>query len=280
MPALVTPFDEKGEVDLDAHCRNLRKLWKAGIRGFLIGGSTGEGPYLEPGERAALIEAAREQLGKKAYLICGVAAETVRQGKAMIEEATSAANAVLVITPTTLTRNRPKYVEGYYQDIAEASALPVFLYSVPSVTAYELPEDVVIRLAEHPNIVGMKDSGGHPVRLQRILSSVPEDFLLFTGSTQAITLALAAGCYGAITASTNYIPKKVLETVKAAREHPIKARPLQAELSRISAAVEVHGIPGVKFASEVAGFSPRLPRKPLQPLPAAQGEAITAALKA
>ncbi len=109
----------------------------------------------------------------------------------------------------------------------------------------------------------MKDSGGHPVRLQRILTSVPEDFLLFTGSTQAITLALAAGAYGAITASTNYMPKKVLETIKIARDDPIKARSLQAEISRIAAAVELHGIPGVKFAAKLAKMSPGFARRPL-----------------
>ncbi|CAN5669970.1 4-hydroxy-tetrahydrodipicolinate synthase [soil metagenome] len=274
LPALVTPFDEAGELDLDAHRRNLKKLWKAGIRGFLIGGSTGEGPYLEPGERAALVGAAREQLGKKAYLACGVAAETVRQAKAMIAEATAGANSVLVITPTTLTRNRPHFVESYYQELAEASPLPVLLYSVPSVTAFELPEEIVSSLAQHPNIVGMKDSGGHPVRLQRILGSVPADFDLFTGSTQAVTLAMAAGVHGAITASTNYMPRKLLETVKAARDDPIKARPLQTDISRIAMAVEAYGIPGVKYAATRAGFSPGLPRAPLRELEPAEKAAL------
>lgn len=263
---MVTPFDEKGEIDFDSHRRNLDGLWKDGIRGFLIAGSTGEGPYLEPGERAALVEAARSRLGKKAYLTCGVAAETVRQGRAMIEEATAGADSVLVITPTTLARNHPRYVESYYQELAESSPLPLLLYSVPAVTAFELPEDIVTRLAQQENIVGMKDSGGHPVRLQRIVASVPSDFLVFTGSTQAITLAMAAGAYGAITASTNYLPKKLLELVTAAKENPTKARALQLLVSTVSAGVERFGIPGVKAAASVAGFSPGLSRSPLADL--------------
>lgn len=274
LPALITAFDSDGEVDLDAHRRNLKKLWKAGIKGFLVAGSTGEGPYLEAGERAALIETARDQLGKKAHLICGVAAETIRQARGMIDEAAEGANSVLVITPTTLTRNRPQFVERYYLDLAESSPLPVLLYSVPSVTAFELPEEMVSSLAQHPNIVGMKDSGGHPVRLQRILGSVPPDFDLFTGSTQAVTLALAAGVHGAITASTNYMPKKLLEMVKAARDDPIKARPLQADISRIAMAVEAYGIPGVKYAATRAGFSPGLPRAPLRELEPAEKAAL------
>jgi 4-hydroxy-2-oxoglutarate aldolase len=266
MPALVTPFDENGDIDLEAHKRNLKKLSKAGIKGFLIAGSTGEGPYLEAGEREALLAAAREQLGKKKYLLCGVAAETTRQAKAMITEAAAGANGVLVITPTTLSRNRSRFIEDYYLELAESSPLPLLLYSVPSVTAYELPEESVARLAEHPNIVGMKDSGGHPVRMQRMLASVPEDFMIFTGSTQAVTLALAAGAYGAITASTNYMAKKLIETVNTARDDPIKARALQTEISRISLAVEAFGIPGIKHMMERAGLSPGWPRSPLRPL--------------
>lgn len=278
MPALVTPFDEEGEIDFDAHRRNLGELRKQGIEGFLIAGSTGEGPYLEPGERAALVQVARAKLGKEAYLTCGVAAETVRQAQAMIKEATAGADSVLVITPTTLTRNRPRYVESYYLELAESSPLPLLLYSVPAVTAFELPDDIVARLAEHENIVGIKDSGGHPVRVQRILAEVTEDFMVFTGSTQAVTLAIAAGSYGAITASTNYMAKRVLETVTTARNDPIKARALQLEISRVSAAVESYGVPGIKYMMARAGLSPGFPRAPLAVLDESQQTGLAALL--
>ena len=268
LPALITPFDEAGEIDLVAHRHNLTTLWERGIKGFLIAGSTGEGPYLETGERHSLIKEGRKRLGRKAYLSCGISAETERQAMAMIKEAADAkADSALVITPTTLTRNRMSYVEAFYRDVADQSPIPVLLYSVPGVTAFELPEDSIARLAEHPGIVGIKDSGGHPVRMQRIIASVPDDFMVFTGATQAITLAVAAGAHGAITASTNYIPEKILETVTSARRSALKARPLQQEISRISAAVEAHGIPGVKAAAGAAGLQPGYPRLPLSSLP-------------
>ena len=238
------------------------------MKGFLIAGSTGEGPYLETGERHSLVKEARKSLGRNVYITCGVSAETERQAMAMIKEAADAkADSALVVTPTTLTRNRMSYVEAFYRDVADASPIPVLLYSVPGVTAFELPEDSIARLAEHPAIIGIKDSGGHPVRMQRMMASVPEDFIVFTGSTQAITLAVAAGAHGAITASTNYIPEKILETVTVARRSATKARPLQQEISRISAAVEVHGIPGVKAAAGAAGLHAGYPRRPLSSLP-------------
>jgi dihydrodipicolinate synthase/N-acetylneuraminate lyase len=272
MPALVTPFGPSGEVDLEAHNYNLATLWDRGIRGFLIGGSTGEGPYLEPGERHSLVTAARKTLGRRAFILCGIAAETVRQAQAFIDEAArGGADGALVVTPTTLTRGRLSYVEGFYTTLADSAPIPLYLYSVPSVTAFELPEESVARLARHPNIVGMKDSGGHPVRMQRLVTSTPDGFLLYTGSTQAVSLAIAAGAHGAITASVNYIPEKVAATVNAARRAPAKARQPQQQISRASMAVEAFGIPGVKAAAAAAGLRPGYPREPLHKLP--EGEA-------
>jgi 4-hydroxy-2-oxoglutarate aldolase len=185
----------------------------------------------------------------------------------MISEAVDGgADSVLVITPTTLTRNRLQYVEAYFEAVAQASPIPVLLYSVPPVTAFELPDDLVTRLSRHPNIVGMKDSGGDPVRMQRLVAGVDADFQLFTGSTQALTLAITAGAYGAITASTNYLPAQLLDLVARAANDPISSRELQVRVSRVSAAIEALGIPGVKAAAEMAGLRPGIPRAPLTQL--------------
>ncbi|HJU80352.1 MAG TPA: dihydrodipicolinate synthase family protein, partial [Acidimicrobiia bacterium] len=279
LPALITPFDASGEPDLEAHVHNLDRLWSAGIRGFLVAGSTGEGPYLESGERFQLLKAARDQF-EQAFLACGVAAETVRQALGMISEAVDGgADSALVMTPTTLTRNRPSYVESYFQAVAEASSIPVFLYSVPGVTAFDLPEALVVSLSQHPNIIGIKDSGGDPVRMQRLAAGVDDGFRLFTGSTQALTLAITAGAYGAITASTNYMPDLLLELVGLAGEDPIKARDLQRRVSAISTKVESHGIPGVKAAAGMIGLRSGLPRPPLAVLGEAEQALIAKSLK-
>ena len=148
--ALITPFDESGDLDLDAHGHNVSTLWDAGIRGFVLGGSNGEGPYLESGERARLITVAREA-APEAHLMCGIMAESVRMGLGQVSEA-AGADSLLVLTPTTLSRNRLEVVERYFTAIADAADLPVALYSVPNTTAFNLPEESVDRLAKHPNI--------------------------------------------------------------------------------------------------------------------------------
>ncbi|HET9202536.1 MAG TPA: dihydrodipicolinate synthase family protein [Acidimicrobiia bacterium] len=261
MPALITPFTRGGEIDTRAHTHNLKTLAEAGIDGFVIGGSNGEGPYLEPGERNRLVKAGRR---RKSHFMVGVAAESTRVALAQVAEAIDGgADTVLVLTPTTLARGRDEAVHRFYRTIADMSTVPVFLYSVPSVTGYNLPVELVWRLSRHENIVGMKDSSGDVVRLQSIIDAAPSDFILYSGSSRALTAAMAIGCHGAITGSGNYVPQLVLQTLAAAKADPSKARKLQKRLSAISADVEAHGVPGVKAAAKTAGLDPGHPREPL-----------------
>ncbi len=261
MPALVTPFTMRGEIDLKAFQKNVRILAGTGMHGFVIAGSNGEGPYLEPGERLKLTRSLRR---RNAHLMVGISGESTRIALTQVEEAVDAeADSVLVMTPTTAARGRDDAMAEHYKVIADTSKLPVFLYSVPSVTAYNLPIAIVAKLARHPNIVGMKDSSGDVVRLQSIVDAVPKDFMLFSGSSKALTAAMAVGCYGAITGSGNYLPRLVQETMAKAKADPASARRLQKRLSSISSDVEALGVPGVKAAAKAAGLEPGYPRLPL-----------------
>lgn len=261
MPALITPFTQRGEVEVKAHAHNMRVLAEKGIEGYVIGGSNGEGPYLEPGERARLIKAGRR---RKAHFMAGINAETTRAALSQVEEVIDAgADTLLVLTPTTLSRGRDEVVVDYYRSVADQSTIPVFLYSVPGVTAYSLPIELVARLSRHDNVIGMKDSSGDVVRLQAIVDATPTDFVLYSGSSRALTAAMAVGCYGAITGSGNYAPDLVLRTLRQAKTNPVGARKDQKRLSRLSADVEAHGVPGVKAAARAAGLESGYPRRPL-----------------
>lgn len=259
MPALVTPFDDDGQIDQGAHRHNIEFLNDLGISGFVLGGSNGEGPYLEPGERARLVEIARE-VAPDAHLMVGIMAESVRAGLKQMEE-TDGADSVLVMTPTTLTRGRPRAVLEYFRRIIEAAPLPVFLYSVPPNTAYSLEVDLISELADDDRVVGMKDSSGDVVRLQRIVDSTPDDFLLYSGASAAATAALTVGCHGVITGSCNYAAELVLDIVAQAPD-----RQLQSRLTRLASEVEKYGVPGVKAAASAYGLEAGLPRLPLEPL--------------
>lgn len=276
MPALITPFDRRGDVDLDAHRHNVSVLAGRGIDGFLIGGSTGEGSLLEAGERAALIEAVRSQLGEKPFVIVGVWAESVRQALAQIDEAANAgAEAALVVTPTTLARRSVAVQRTFFEAVNKQSRLPVLLYSVPPNTGYALDLDATIALAHLDNIVGMKDSGGDAVRIQRIVEGAPGDFMVFNGASRSVALAVIAGAYGGITASANVFPRQATELVGAARRSPRKGLELQPAFTAVTAAIEAHGIPGVKAAADALGLRAGAPRLPFKPLSRSKARTVS-----
>lgn len=261
MPALITPFKRNGDLDEKAHVRNVRSLAERGIEGFVLGGSNGEGPYLETEERERLVKTIRR---RKTHIMAGVAAESVRGALSAIAEVDEAgADSLLLMTPTTLSRGREDVVRLFYETVAAQARIPVFLYSVPMITAYSMPIDTVVALSEHDNIVGIKDSSGDVVRLQSILDATPDDFILYSGSSKALTAAIAVGCHGAITGSGNYAPELVLDIMTKARENPIDAREPQRRLSALSADIEQYGVPGVKAAAKAAGLEPGFPRLPL-----------------
>ncbi len=267
MPALVTAFDTDGEIDLDAHEHNVGAAVDAGAEGVLIGGSTGEGPYLEPGERVTLVRAAREAFSD-VTILCGVFSESQRQASTQISEAADAgADAILVVTPTTLVRGRRSWIVDYFEWAADSSPLPVFLYTVPQVTGYELPCKSVAQLAGHPNIAGMKDSGGDVTRLDDIAGILTESFIVYAGSSRVLTESVERGAYGAITASANY----AFATVAAASSGDKTA---QHTLTAVTSVVEKHGIPGTKYAASLAGMRPGEGRRPLPRLDADVRHAI------
>jgi 4-hydroxy-2-oxoglutarate aldolase len=273
MPALITPFTRGGEIDTKAHIKNMRILAEAGMKGYVIGGSNGEGPYLEPGEREKLVRAGRR---RKSHFMVGVAAESTRAALRQVREAEDGgADSILAMTPTSLARGRDEAVLRFYRTLTDETKLPLFLYSVPAVTGYSLPIELVWRLSRHDNIVGMKDSSGDVVRLQSIIDATPTSFVLYAGSSRAVTGAMAVGCFGAITGSGNYAPELILQLVAAAKDDPSKARKLQKRLSSLSAEVEAHGVPGVKAAARAAGLESGYPREPLTRLSRGAETSIT-----
>lgn len=265
MAALITPFDDSGLIDAGAHRHNLRLLTDRGLAGFLIGGSTGQGPYLEVGERALLTATARDELGSATFLLTGISAQSVRQAALQIAEGANAgADAVLVTTPTLLLRKDHELVASFFRSVADGSPIPVFCYSVPAVTSYELPVATAVELAGHPNIVGMKDSGGEPGRVAPVLDGAGDGYYLYTGASRIVHEATVRGAYGAITASANY----ACELVDAARSD----LDTQDRLSAVSATVEHHGLAGTYAAAEMEGLVPGTMRAPLKALDAGMRE--------
>jgi dihydrodipicolinate synthase/N-acetylneuraminate lyase len=259
MPALVTAMDTSGEIDTGAHISNVGVAVDAGVGGVLIGGSTGEGPYLENGERSKLVTVTRDAF-PDVTIVAGVFAQSMRQAERQIGEIADAeADALLVVTPTALLRGHREWVVDYYESVADTSPLPVFLYTVPNVTGYELPCESVAELAGHHNIIGMKDSGGDTTRLDTIGRIMDDSFIVYAGSSRVLSDSVARGAYGAITASANYASATVASAVAGDAD-------AQDRLAAMVAVIEPHGVPGTKYAASLAGMVPGPARLPLQEL--------------
>ena len=275
VPALITPFDTGGELDLDAHRHNVRFLAQQGATGFLVGGSTGEGPYLEPGDRDHLATTVRQEV-PDAFVLCGIHMESVRQATARIAEVHAAgADAALVITPTTIIRGANEAVASFYVDVAEAAPLPICLYTVPAVTGYELPVDDIRRLSAHPAIAGMKDSGGKLERVVEVSETLSQPFYMFIGATRIV----GAGAYGAIMSCSNYAWPIAAHLGEAALESNGEVAGYQARLTALTSAIEPLGRPATKAAAAMVGMRPGVPRRPLRPLASEHLPVIEAALK-
>jgi 4-hydroxy-2-oxoglutarate aldolase len=254
--AIITPFAEDGTIDTAAHEHNVGALLGQGCTGFVVAGSTGEGPYLSADERATLVAATRA-VSDAVYTMAGINAESVEQAEAQITACVAAgADAVLALTPTTLVRNKHSLVAFFYRSIADVSPIPVLLYSNPNVTGYELPTDIIVELAAHPNIVGIKDSGGNPERIDDLTDIIADGFIVYPGASRALLASHAKGAFGAITASANY----AFDLVDRAGQGDAAA---QDALLAKSAVVESHGIPGTKAAASIAGLASSSPRLPL-----------------
>jgi 4-hydroxy-2-oxoglutarate aldolase len=256
-----------------------------GVCGVVVTGSTGEAALLDEEERLTLIDLARKETGDDCTLLIGIGAESTR-GTIMRAHAAAerGADGVLVVAPHYYgDQMSPDALLAHYEAIADASSLPVLIYTIPKYMHFAVPHDVVARLAQHGNIVGMKDSSGDATLFGQYLQSKSESFRVLTGSGVLWQKALAMGADGGILAVSNFAPQLAFEVLHAHRRGDHAAAELAQEALTPLAAniVGKMGVPGVKAALDAVGLSGGLPRSPLRPLaPSARallGELLRAA---
>jgi 4-hydroxy-2-oxoglutarate aldolase len=271
MVPVVTTFDARGEsLDVAAFTSNIQAYVEAGIAGIVVAGSSGEAPFLTDAERGVLIEAARGVVPADRWLIAGAGAESTRQTVERAREAARrGADAVLVVAPHYFPQSTTaEALVAHYERVAEESPVPVLLYSIPLYMHYVLPPAVVARLAVHPNVIGMKDSGGDATVMAAYLASQSPTFSVLTGHGGSLVPAIVAGVRGGILGVGLIAPALTLATFEAARaRHMADAASLQAQLLPIAREiVGALGPAGIKAAMDAAGLKGGRVRPPLLPL--------------
>jgi 4-hydroxy-2-oxoglutarate aldolase len=281
LPPLVTPFRADGGVDLAAFEANLESYSSFDLGGYLVLGSNGEAAALDEEEKVSLIRTARRLCGSR-LLLAGTGLESTRSTIAFTRRAAEAgADAALVLTPHYYKpQMSPDALRLHFERVADASPVPVLLYSVPAFTALPFPPSLASALAGHRNIAGMKESSGDLGLLGRIVSSVPTSFQVACGSAPVVYPALCLGAVAGILAVACCAPGPSAALYRAflAGDHA-GARRIQAALTPLAVAVTATwGVAGLKAAMDAAGLRGGEVRAPLLPLPAVARAELAATL--
>jgi 4-hydroxy-2-oxoglutarate aldolase len=281
-PALTTPFDQNGAVSLSDLKHNIQGYNAADLAGYVVLGSTGESVLLSHAEGESILATVREVADKSKRLIAGTGAESTAETIAKTKRAAEFGyDIALVKTPYYYKpAYKPAVFARHYRSVADASPIPVLLYSVPVFTGVALESADVIALSDHPNIVGIKDSSGDVRRVAETVAGTPAQFQTLVGAASTVLSCLAIGACGAILALACALPEKCVALYKLFRQGQAEtARELQLGLVKASQViVSEMGIAGVKYAMDLREYRGGQPRPPLLPLQEEQKKRLSAVL--
>jgi 4-hydroxy-2-oxoglutarate aldolase len=281
--AIPTPFHPDETLNLEALESNVKRWNDTSLTGYTVLGTTGEFVSLTLDEKKRVLERAREATPREKVFLAGTGAESTFETISLTRfSAALGADYAIVVTPHY---NRPAFapqslVEHYHR-IADASGIPVVVYHIPACTGLRLEPATIARIAEHPNVAGIKDSSGDVLALQETRRVCPEEFAVLTGSAQILLAAFTVGASGAILADACAAwdePSELQEALSAGEID--RARAIQMRLARFSReVVSSRGIPGVKALLDRMGFYGGPPRLPLLPLAADAADDVERALQ-
>lgn len=269
-PPIPTPFDVDGKILHEKLKANISRWNQTGLHGYVVLGSNGEYVMLNESERAEVWEAARASIPPTKLFFAGTGAESTQTAIALTKRAAElGADAAMVVTPHYYKSqlNAPTLIHHYLM-IADASPIPILLYNFPPSTGIDLDAGTIIKLSDHPNIIGVKDSTGLVAKYGEIIRGARRDFAVLAGSGSYFYASLCIGAKGCVPALANVAPRECVALYNAycAGKHD-EARALQSRLLALNAAVTTKwSVPGLKAALDEIGMYGGWPRSPLRPL--------------
>ncbi|HUE86973.1 MAG TPA: dihydrodipicolinate synthase family protein [Vicinamibacterales bacterium] len=281
---IVTPFTAGGEIDERAIASNVDRYLASALTGLVVLGSNGEAAQLEDDEADRVIAVVRDRVPRGRPMLVGTGRESTRATIAASKRAAAlGADAVMARTPSFY---KPQMTSDnfvrHYTELADASPVPLFLYNVPIYTGVNLLPDAVEKLSEHPNIVGLKDSGNDMLQIGDYLARSKPGFTVLAGAAPTLFTAAALGVHGAVLALAGLVPDlcvQLFEHVKAGRVDD--ARALQRRLMPLARSIgPIYGVPGLKAALDLLGLSGGVPRAPLRPVAPSVVETLRSQLAA
>ncbi|MEV2217698.1 4-hydroxy-tetrahydrodipicolinate synthase [Streptomyces sp. NPDC050997] len=277
--AMITPFTEAGALDLDGAQWLAERLVADGCDGLVLSGTTGESPTTSDAEKAALITAVREAVGGRASIVAGVGTfDTLHTVELSLAAEKAGADALLVVSPY-YSRPPQDALEAHFREIADASGLPLVLYDIPDRTGTRIEPETVLRLAEHPGIVAVKDCSHDFLGAQKVLSRT--ELAYYAGCDEHNLALYAVGGAGYVSTVANVAPRQLRAVLDAfdAGDTAAAARLQQRAIPLIELMMS-SGLPGtvtVKALLAELGLPAGPVRAPLRP---ADREAVDGLLAA
>ena len=265
MTAMVTPFNEKGEVDYGQATKLALALLDSGSDGVVVVGTTGESPTLVRAEEYRLFREIKAAVGGRGTVIAGTGSNSTSEAIETTREAEKiGVDACLLVVPYY---NKPTQ-EGLYQHfktVAQNTSLPCILYNVPSRTVTNLSADTVIRLSQVDNIIGVKEASGNLEQIARIISDTSDDFIVWSGNDSDTFPLLALGGYGIISVASHLVGKQIRQMIDSFLGGKIEeAAAIHRRLLPLINALFIISNPiPVKYAVNQVGFRVGKPRLPL-----------------
>lgn len=282
-PPIVTPLDEKERLDVEGFERQLNRLLEAGVHGIYLLGSSGEGVTLRESVRREVVQVARRLVGGRVPIICGVMnTSTERVLDNIAQVADEGVDAVAATPPFYYPPFSNADLVAFFERLAEASPVPLFLYNIPATTKVLIPPEVVEKLADVENIIGIKDSTGSWIQAMELLDRLGEreDFVVFLGSHVLAGGAMLFGARGAVLSLANLDPVTCVALYDAAMRRDVEAvYSHQRRLLRLGAIYRYgREVPCLKTALALMNVCREHATHPLMPVDAAGREAIMAIL--
>lgn len=216
-PPVPTPFDEEGEVAPVKLLANMRIWNQFQLRGFVVLGSNGEAPLLSPDERIAVLSAAREGIPPDRLFIAGTGGQSTKETVELSRRAQAiGVDAVLVLPPSYYRpRMTRQALVRHYSTVADAVEVPLLVYNMPACTGIDLDAETVAAIAQHPNVIGIKDSSGNTAKIAEMRTLLGPSFQILAGSASFFLPALSVGAVGGVLALANIAPQACIDIRKA-----------------------------------------------------------------
>ena len=274
--AIVTPFTEEGKIDWDSLETLLDHVLKGGVDFIVVLGTTGESPTLTKQEKDELFDFVERWVAGRVPLVAGIGGNnTLAVAEQIVGFKNKGYDAILSVTPYYNKPSQKGLIE-HYTYLADRSPLPIILYNVPGRTGVNMQAETVKRLAEHKNIVGIKEASGNIEQVMELKRVLPEDFLIFSGDDILNLPYTMLGIDGYISVLSNVVPNAVSKIFRLVNEGKLnEASQIHYDLMPLVRLLFAEGNPaGVKCALSHMGIIKNVLRLPLVPVSDKLSDAI------